>query len=695
LGLTFLNAGFLFAALTALLPLIIHLISRRRVETVDWSSLRFLKELERRRIRRVRLRQILLLIIRSLIILAVAFAAARPTLSGTMLGAAGHAKTSVAIVLDDSASMSRTVDGGDLFGEAVELAHEIAGLLDEGDQAFLILAGDPPGVVRRDGTFSRDVLRDDIGALSLRAAGTDYVGAIDRAAELLESARNLNREFYLIGDMQRTGWQGAVLPAPGGGGDGAGGAIPIRGYVLPIEGPLGNLGVSSVSVTRTYGGTPGLVAVAAEVANHGRRRVESPVKLFVDGLQVGQAGVDVEPGAIATARFATSLDEGEWHGCWIELPDDVLEFDNRRYFVVAPVERAEVLVVRPERFGGTDEAYYIGRALDPTGGGERFRPVEVAGDDLKDQEHGRFPVVVLADVGRLDASAEHWIEQHVEEGGGLLVVLGSRTDIRYWNRGALPASSRIMLREPVERERGLRLAPSGLGHPLLDGLTVGDRLVDDVLVRRAFVAESVEGEEVLELPGVGPALVVAGAGPSEVAVLLTGIDPAWNGLARSGLLVPLLHRLVDRLRGGGLRSAQVTVGEDLIVPVQGPDPGRVEVTLPDGSTLVPALRGGLRPSAVLGRVALPGIYRFSSGGARVPSLGAVNASAAESDLAPATRAAIGEQLSFCRHRFVEPGEDLAAAILESRRGRELWRVLVYAALGLLALEMFLARPRFA
>jgi hypothetical protein len=67
----------------------------------------------------------------------------------------------------------------------------------------------------------------------------------------------------------------------------------------------------------------------------------------------------------------------------------------------------------------------------------------------------------------------------------------------------------------------------------------------------------------------------------------------------------------------------------------------------------------------------------------------------ESALAPATRAAIGERLAAWEHRFVEPGDGLGDEILEARRGRELWRVFVYAALALLALEMFLARPRFA
>lgn len=694
MGLTFLNVGFLFAALAALIPLVIHLISRRRVETVDWSSLRFFKELERKRIRRVRLRQILLLIVRSLIILAVALAVARPTLSGGLLGSAsGHAKTSVAIVLDDSGSMARRGDGGDLFGVAIRVAREIADLLGEGDQAFLVRASDPPEAERPRGTFSRDALVEELERMEAGAAATDYAGAIAVASELLAGARNLNRELYVIGDVQRTGWSaGPRVPterAPG-----TEGGAPIRVFILQTEGPEGNLGVSSVSISRKYGGTPGLLAIVARVANHGRRRAEVPVRLFVDGVQVGQAGIEAEAGGTAVARFATSIDEREWHEGWVELPEDVLELDNRRYFVVAPVGRAEVLLVRAEAAGEKDEAYYVRRALDPTGTADRFRVAEVTVSGLENQEQGRFPVVVLADVGRLEGGAERWLARHSSDGGGILVVLGSRTDIRYWNGAPLAAASRVVLREPVERERGVRLAPVGRGHPLLDGLTVGDRLIDDVSIRRAFTAVLEGSEAVLELPGVGPALVVTRTASSETAVLLTGIDPSWNGLPRSGFLVPLLHRLVERLAGGADRAARVDVGDDLVVPIAGARPGGLEARLPDGSTIAPAIRAGRRPSAVVERVRAPGVYRFEASG-RTVALGAVNPRPAESDLSQASRDAIGEHLTPWGYRFIRPTDELAAEILESRRGRELWRVLVYVALGLIAIEMFLARPRFA
>ena len=68
---SFLNAGFLLAAAAALIPLIIHLFSKRKVKLIEFSSLKHLKAMQRRQVRRLKIRQLLLLILRMLIILIV------------------------------------------------------------------------------------------------------------------------------------------------------------------------------------------------------------------------------------------------------------------------------------------------------------------------------------------------------------------------------------------------------------------------------------------------------------------------------------------------------------------------------------------------------------------------------------------------------------------------------------------------
>lgn len=710
MNLTFLNAAFLFAALAALLPLIIHLISRRRVATVDFSSLRFLKELERRKIRRVRLRQILLLVIRSLIILLAALALARPTLSGAFGGSArSHARTSVAIVLDDSASMSRERDDGLLFDRAIAVVEELASLLDEGDQAFLVTAGDPVERPLGEGTFSPDVLLETVNELGARHTSTDYTGAVRDALALLAGSRNLTRELYVIGDMQRSGWK-ATESAPAGGvaaesaeeaGDAEGAAAGpaaaerTRVYFMPLSAPGANVSVTSVETERRYGGTQGLFAITANVSGHGWRGGDVPIRLFLDGVQAGQAGVEIGPDDSGAARFSVTVDENAWHSGRVELPPDAMQADNARYFAIPRVRRTDVLIVKNELDEEGEDAYFIERALDPTGESARFSCSVAAARALSGQDRGRFAVVVLADVERLDGDGTAWLRDHLSSGGGVLLVLGNRTDIRFWNRELLPELIGTELVRPIQREDGVRLAPAGPGHPLLEGLLFGERLIDDIHVRRAFELGPVDAEEILELPGVGPALFFREtADGGEMACMTTGIDPAWNDLPRSGFIVPLFHRVAERLARAGRSAASAVAGEELVVSLPREHSGRVEVEGPGEFAATAEIISAGRPTAVVRDAATPGVYSFTSDAGLI-AMGVVNVDPSESDLSTAERELMAGSVAPLPHVFVEPDADMAGAVLQARHGQELWRVFIYAALLLVVVEMLLARPRYA
>jgi len=702
MGLTFLNSTFLFAALAALLPLIIHMLSRRRVKTVDFSSLLFLKELERRKVRRIRIRQILLLVIRSLIILCAVLALARPTLSGLGSGFTSRARTSVAIVLDTSASMARRSEDEPLFDRARERAEEIAQLLGDGDEAFLVSAGRPAGELLPTGTFSVDVLRDALGAAAPDGSGTDYATAVDRALAFLGESRNLNRELYVVGDMQRSGWAdahdgrpAAVVAEPG--------SESPRIFLLPVESVLGNRSAGGVSVERKYGGASGALTITAAITNHSIVSADIPVRLVVDDVHVGQSGVSLEPGATGTASFSTVVDESGWHTGRVELPQDALDTDNVHHFVIPPSQRIDVLVVSAQGAPADRDAYYIKRALDPGGTRDPYACAEVPATALTYQEQGRFDVVVLADVGRLDSGAELWMLEHLSRGGGVAVVLGRLTDIRYWNELLAAELGSGVIVEPVERRNGLRVAPAGVGHPLLAGLVFGERLIDDATVTRAFRAAPAGAETVLELPGIGPLLTLSRPDRGgRVAVLYTGLDGAWNDLPKSGLLVPILHRTTAGLAGAGRATADAEVGDDLIVPYDAASVNAPEVELPDGRTVGAERLPGTAGGAVLRRAGQVGIYRFrdagaadaGGAGARPHALAAVNMPADESDLTPAANGDFETLLGEHDWTIVAADTPLADAILVARHGRELWRLFVYAALGLVALEMWIARPRY-
>ena len=123
---TFLNSALLAALSLGLIPILIHLLNRQRFKQVDFPTLRFLQEMQRQKMRRVRVRQWILLALRTLAVLALVLAMARPVMrSEASLIGGGDPRTSVVLVLDRSASMSTESAGGTRYRDLQVRAQEL------------------------------------------------------------------------------------------------------------------------------------------------------------------------------------------------------------------------------------------------------------------------------------------------------------------------------------------------------------------------------------------------------------------------------------------------------------------------------------------------------------------------------------------------------------------------------------------
>jgi hypothetical protein len=123
---TFLNPAVLIGLLAASIPVIIHLLNLRKLKRINFSTLAFLKELQKNKIRKVKIKQWLLLALRVSIILMLVLAFSRPALRGTTIGGvASSAKTTAVFILDDTFSMSVVGSRGSYLNSAKETIKEV------------------------------------------------------------------------------------------------------------------------------------------------------------------------------------------------------------------------------------------------------------------------------------------------------------------------------------------------------------------------------------------------------------------------------------------------------------------------------------------------------------------------------------------------------------------------------------------
>ncbi len=126
-----------------LIPVLIHLFNRTRYFTTKWAAMEFLLAAMKKTRRRVRIENLILLLMRIIVLFFIAMMLARPSVSGEM---ALHKSTHLVIVLDNSYSMSAKVGKQSAFEKAKELVYQAIAPeeLGDGDAVSLIRTSETP-----------------------------------------------------------------------------------------------------------------------------------------------------------------------------------------------------------------------------------------------------------------------------------------------------------------------------------------------------------------------------------------------------------------------------------------------------------------------------------------------------------------------------------------------------------------------
>lgn len=687
---SFLNMAFLAGLAAAAIPVLIHLFSRRKQKQIEFSSLQFIEEIAKRRVRRVTITQWLILALRILVLTLVALALMRPALKGDFALGKSKGESSVALILDRSFSLRAATDTGLLFDESRRRAVEVAEAIDDGDEIHFL--GATPGLETPAPPFhDRLRLKEEIQALEPGWGGTDLVEAIREAGVRLRKSESLNRELYIVSDFQKSAF-GDLAEMPGTqiadlvGKD-------VRIFLLPLsEETIDNRALESV----TFEGLPPNRNARALVANHGGKADPSAmITLAQSGRVVGEGRVSIDAGSSNTAivpilEDATALGSGE-----ARLNADRLAADDVRYFAAEGGRAFRILVVDGMR-PGEAAAPFLPLALSPEAGVGRFVTDTQSAANFGAVELSPYQMVALSNVERLNAETLGRLRSWQEAGGRVLITLGDRIDLRHYNEAILPAlMPGVRL---IEMRGDLRdgssfftMTPRVAGHPAFAGFkaTPGEPL-SGAQFWRIVAAEASTDIRILAEFGTGlPAILES----SSAALITSSVDGRWNNFPTHGAFLPLIHQLVHTLSGGDEKSSAL-VGQPIEHVVD-------ESAVPTGATLVAEGPDGVQ-LAVTSRksnqgllltsdpVTAPGLYRLKAGDALLAEL-PVNVDTKESDLEPLDTAGLKALFPGRTLRIITTRDVVTETIRESRYGREFWREFLLAALILLTLEAFLAR----
>ncbi|MEP3478745.1 MAG: VWA domain-containing protein [Fuerstiella sp.] len=603
----FLNPLLLLGLAGIALPVFAHLLSRRKFDVVQWGAMQFL-DVSRKTRRKLKLEELLLLLVRVSAIALIALALARPWISsGFLTGYQSAGSRDIVLVIDGSNSMSRSDGVTSLHDRAKRRATEFLETLQPGDTAAVIDVRDKP--VRVIGSPIQDLETVAAAIAKIPAAGGsgELQSACEDAVGILGRCSNGHREIIVLTDRQRVGWNVGsdaawkrfedVLQFP---------SVKPKVWVVDVgrnSAELSrNVAVGRLNLSRDLSVPDFPVQFQVTLRNTGATKVSVPVSVLVDGQRLAamEGEVVIDPNSEALFSRSVQLANQGTHLITVEanLTGDSIPADNVSSASLQIQSAIPVMLIESSNSlrASSQDSFFAKMALTATENKSPWVVAEVVKtNDLTVEMLKKPAAFVLANVDGMAADVMRSLQAEVANGKGLFVALGSRTtpevfESLYSRSGFFPglALDRIRTATP-NAETPMTIAPYSLDVSWLTRFRnrKGASFLEAgfakwwLLKRTEAVAEAHTGEpavndaenldanfdgaapskksdsnhasrastlQTIAVLATGDPLLLQGRyGQGPLLLMTSGLDVSWNQLPAKPDYVPFLHEAVFQM----------------------------------------------------------------------------------------------------------------------------------------------------
>lgn len=703
-NITFTNMAVAAAGLAIFVPYLVHLLTRRTPRRLVFPTVRFIRKAEASHSTLFRLRDILLLLVRTAFVLLLVLTFLKPVLRAQASRVEGSGRHAAVIILDRSLSMGYTGTGFTPFARGQLAAGKIVDSLGATDVANLILAGAAPTTSFTAPAANKYHLTRDLRDARVTLERTDVDAAIAEAVQQLNVERDRKGTIYFVSDFQRSNWSAVNFSA-----------IPeeIDAVFVPVpEQNPWNLAVTEVNVEPVSPVVSEDVAIICTVANFGGVAETIPVTLELrlpgsEDVTTLERKVDVPAGETASVNFRLRPKErGEFEGT-VRLGSDGLAADDTRYFTVRISDRIGVVLLTAGQTGGSGSGgSYLLHAIEPTGpdessrGAGTFQVTPTPPSRFDESTVADSQLIVVHDAGTFGETAAKALVRYIERGGSIVYFLSSPSD--GVNLAALETAS--------ERNLQLPISVSGAVDYSVNSdtayATFAEANFDDPMLRRFRDSDDIGAAHFYRLlatqriGGQGEILIRYSDGNIAVArtnygagsLLLCNFDLSREGsdLARKTIFVPLIHEILKAMRPTALSGREHTVGYPALTSsLIEPDATNLRFTNPLGESVTASVeRTGEAATIAFPVTPVPGFYRVFKV-AEQAAAAPVNVDARESNLETLSEDQMNELLRDNRRHFATVDGGDPESVRRYLEGIPLWPYLLLGALVVLGIEQLL------
>lgn len=443
LAIEFGSPAMLFGLGAASIPIIIHLLHKRRYKETSWAAMRFLMEAARKQSRRLRWEQLLVLLVRCLAIGLLAAAFSRPFFESAFSSVAGRDPRHVVVVFDNSFSMAHQLGSTTRLERGKAAVRQLISGSLSGDGYSLVCLAPGRQVELISPTFRKESLLSELDLIEPTERSIDLAGTLSTLETILrEFPQPREKEILIVSDFQQQDWdlsatEKSVVESR---------LAQIAGENVGFTfldmggGDIGNLAVTGINITPQ----PVLVGqestVAVTLRSFGGRPLSGvSVELQIDERTIATRPLEDERGEETEISFVHTWETAGEQRITARLVTDQLETDNARYQVVTVRDSVRVLLVEGRPAGSPREqsSYYLKTALEtvrhPVTGEPLFDVTisDVLG--MNDLPLARFEVLALCNLAGLGDTQMLRIRRHLSTGKGLLLIHGDLTEPELWN----------------------------------------------------------------------------------------------------------------------------------------------------------------------------------------------------------------------------------------------------------------------
>ncbi|HYW80342.1 MAG TPA: BatA domain-containing protein, partial [Thermoguttaceae bacterium] len=469
---TFAAPALLAGTVLIALPIVLHLIMRRKPRRMEFPALRFIQKQHDTNQRRLRLRHLLLLMLRVAAIALLAFALSQPSMKFSGMGMVGsqEAPVAAAIVFDAAPRMQYRHENRTRLEAAAELGKWILAQLPSQSEIAVLDTRLGPGAFQVD----RGAARQRIDRLATVANSQPLTNIVGEAIRLIQQSTLPRKEVYVFTDLSNGGWpadtasalQDQLAEAPG---------VGIYVIDVGVENPT-NYGLGELHLSSQVLSTSGSLRIETDLRRTGPDGERAVELYLLDNQQKEQKRSETrrtlgsdesQPIDFRIGGLAVGTHQG-----FVRLVgQDGLAEDDTRYFTVEVRPPWEILVAAPDP--AERNALYLTEALAPAvfrqRGQARFVCRVVDFEQLENHALDDYAAVCVLDPTPLKATVWKKLSDFAADGHGVAIFLGRNAmPVDSFNsptaQAVLPGQ---LLRQARAPYGDVALAPRDYQHPIL------------------------------------------------------------------------------------------------------------------------------------------------------------------------------------------------------------------------------------